>query len=894
MNRFRRMLSRNRMTHDLSEEMQQHLEEKIETLVTDGMPREEAVHAARRAFGNATLIEERSREIWMWPLVEGIWADIKFALRQLRKSPGFALTAILTLALGIGANTAIFSLTYAILLQSLPVAKPNRLVRYTFSNGSMDIGQSGPSYDELRRRVTVADLMAWGPEVFMRTSKGTVKELHGALMSGNGFAVLQLQPYIGRSFGEQDDVPGGGPHGYQALLGYGYWKNAFQEDPNVLGRSLTINGRAVTVIGVLPSEFGSVNRGQTTDIVLPLAFDEVLHPRHPRRHSVHYMWLTVLGRLRAGQSLQAAKSNLAAIAPQVREAADPTHIFLDGFFKPFQFGVVGGRMGRSDLATTYRQPLLVLELLAGLLLALCCVNLALLLLARSSARSYEFAVRSTFGASRATLFGHVLLEVLLLGSAGVLASLLLGWLLAHSLVALLADGATAVRIDVAPNLVVFGCATAAALLTALVAGLFPAILASRTMPAMDLKQAQTTTKKISGTWIVSIQIALSLVLTASAFWLGSTFLHLFLKNSGFQPKHVVFAEFDAWDNKIPPAQVAQEKQEILARVEHTPGIQAATWMTVPPLGGHYSSSSFVARDQHGAVHLNMEIWPEWVTAEYFAALGTRILEGRGFTQQDNGAGAVCVLSASAAARFFPGEDALGKAIYSASGDSAEEMAKSFDPENACRVIGIAEDAHFSSLKAAPERSVYKLIQSDKASAMGMTLAVRAADIASAIREIRSIAHSVSPTSAAPQTRLFTEMVDASLRQERLLVRLSIGFSALALLLTGVGLFGILARRVTERTREIGIRMAFGAQRSAVLRMILFSTAVQVCIGLVLGTGCAVYAGRTMHGLLYGTNAGSLWIYMASVAAIVLICTLAVFIPARRAASIDPMQALRAE
>ncbi|MHB8303036.1 MAG: ADOP family duplicated permease [Acidobacteriaceae bacterium] len=894
MNWFKQIVSRRKMTGDLSEEMQQHLDEKIEALVASGMPREEAVHAARRAFGNATLLEQRSREVWMWPWIESLWADVKFALRQLRKSPGFTATVILTLALGIGANTAIFSLTYAILLQSLPVANPNRLVRYTFSNGSSDFGLSGPSYDELRRRVTVANLMAWGSEVFTRTSKGQVKEIHGALMSGNGFAVLQLQPALGRSFGEQDDVLGGGPHGYQALLGYDYWKNAFQANPNVLGRTLTINGRAVTVIGVLPRQFGSVNRGGTADLVLPLAFDEVLHPRHPRRHAPNYLWLTVLGRLRTGQSLQAAKSNLAAIAPQVRKAADPTHIFLDGFFKPFQYGVVDGRMGSSNLATTYRQPLLVLELLAGLLLALCCVNLALLLLARSSARSHEFAVRSALGASRATLFGHVLLEVLLLGCAGMLAGLLLGWLLAHSLVALLADGATAVRIDVAPNLVVFGCATAAALLTALVAGLFPAILASRTMPAMDLKQAQTTTKKISGTWIVSIQIALSLVLTASAFWLGSTFLHLFLKNSGFQPKHVVFAEFHAWDTKIPPAQVAQQKLEILARLEHTPGIQAATWMTVPPLDRWWASSSYIARDRHGAVHLDMEIWPEGVNADYFAALGTRILEGRNFIQQDKGAGAACILSASAAAKFFPGEDALGKTIYSASGDSPQEMAKSFDAKNACRVIGVAQDAHFSSLKTAPQRTVYQLARPDKPIGFGMTLVVRAADTASAIREIRSIAHNVSPTSAAPETRLFTEMVDASLRQERLLVRLSLGFSALALLLTGVGLFGILARRVTERTREIGIRMAFGAPRSAVLRMVLFSTAVQVCAGIVLGMACTVFMGRAMHGLLYGTNAGSLWIYLASVAAIMLICMLAVFIPARRAVSVDPMQALRAE
>jgi predicted permease len=891
---LRRFFRRRQWDRERARELESHLAHEIDDNIARGMTPEEARRQANIKLGNPTVIREEIWQMNSFTLLENLWRDMSYALRQLQKTPGFTVTVILTLALGIGANTAIFSLTYAILLQSLPVANPNKLVRYTFSNGSSDFGLAGPTYDELRRRVTVADLMAWGSAPMLRTSKGSVKEIQGALMSGNGFAVLQLQPALGRSFGEQDDVPGGGPHGYQALLGYDYWKNAFQKDPNVLGRSLTINGRAVTVIGVLPERFEGVDRGDTADIVLPLAFDEVLHPTHPRRHSARYIWLTVLGRLRAGESIQAAKSNLASIAPQVRNAADPTHIFLDGFYKPFRFGVVEGRMGRSDLATTYRQPLLVLELLAGSLLALCCANLVLLLLARSSARSHEFAVRSALGASRSTLFGHVLLEVLLLSGAGVLAGLFLGWLLAHSLVALLADGATSVRVDIAPNLVVFGWATAAALLTALVAGLFPAILASRTMPAMDLKQAQTTTKKISGTWIVSIQIALSLVLTASAFWLGSTFLHLFLENSGFQPKHVVFAEFHAWDTKIPPAQVAQQKLEILARLEHTPGIQAATWMTVPPLDGSWASVIFNSRDQHGATHLDMEIWPEGVNADYFAALGTRILEGRNFTQQDRDGGKVCILSASAAARFFPGEDALGKTIYSAWGDSPQEMAKSFDAKNAYRVIGIAQDAHFGSLKAAPERTVYQLIRPRKVINLGMTLVVRAADTASAIREIRSIAHNVSPTSAAPETRLFTEMVDDSLRQERLLVRLSIGFSALALLLTGVGLFGILARRVTERTREIGIRMAFGAPRSAVLRMVLLSTAVQICAGIVLGLICTVAMGRAMQGLLYGTNAGSLWIYFTSIAAIMLICMLAVFIPARRAMHVEPMQALRAE
>ena len=882
-----------RQEQELAAEMESHLQLHIEDNLRSGMTPEQARRDAILKLGGVEQTKQATRERGTIPFLENLLRDMRYAVRHLRKSPGFTVTVILTLALGIGANTAIFSLAYAILLRSLPVPNPNNLVRYVFRNGNMDIGLSGPAYDELRRHETVADLMAWGITEFTRTSGSKVRNLDGALMSGNGFAVLQLEPYLGRSFSERDDVPGGGPDGYKALLGYGYWKDSFQSNPAIIGKPLTLNGRKVTIIGVLPPKFHGLVRGQSADLVLPLAFDEALHPKHPWRHAPGYMWLTVMGRLRDGQSLQSAKSNLAAIQAQVREAADPSHQFLDGFFAPFKFGVVNGRMGRSDLAETYRQPLLMLELLAGLLLILCCANIALLLQARSSGRIHEFAVRSALGAGRSRLFAHVLLETLLLGCAGTASGFALGWLLAHSIAALFSDASSPVHIDVAPNFAVFGFAATAAFLTAIIAGLLPAIRASRTEPVLDLKQAQNTTRKIGGAWIVSTQIAVGIVLTTSAIFLGSTFLHLFLEHSGFQPGGVLFADYNLNAAKLSQTQQAQAKKHILERLEHVQGIQAAAWMSVAPLIGAYASSSYVARDGHGVTHTDMQIWPEDVTPDYFAAIGTRVVEGRAFTPQDKNTEAVCVLSVSAAARFFPGEDAVGKTVYTSESDSPQDVAKAFNPKNGCRVIGMAEDAHFASLKNASPRLIYRLIQKQDPF-LANTLVIRAVSPALAATTVRSISREVVPDSAPPEISLFPDVVAASLKRERLLIRLSGGFSGIALLLTGVGLFGILARRVTERTREIGVRMTFGAPRSAILRMILFSTALQVGAGIAIGLTLAIAMARAMRGLLYGISVGDYWAYAVSVAVILACCAAAAILPARRAASIDPMQALRSE
>jgi len=328
--------------------------------------------------------------------------DLRYGFRTLVKNPGFTAVAIVTLALGIGANTAIFSLTYAVILKSLPVPNPGELVRYTFrESGESDLSLSGPVYDALRKHETVVqDILAWSGADLALRENGTVTREAGALMTGNGFRTLELRPYLGRVFGDSDDVPGGGPNGYQALLGYECWKQHFQADPAIVGRSLAINGRPVTIIGVLPAGFEGLIAGQRAHIVLPLAFEEVINAPNPQRHAAGNFWLTVIGRLKPGESVQTAEANLRATDAAVREEADPTHLFLRGFFAPFQIRVESGRSGRSFLKVTYSRPLLALEILVGLLLLLCCANTALLVLARVSGRLREFAVRSALGAGR--------------------------------------------------------------------------------------------------------------------------------------------------------------------------------------------------------------------------------------------------------------------------------------------------------------------------------------------------------------------------------------------------------------------------------------------------------------------------------------------------------------
>jgi len=828
--------------------------------------------------------------------MSGLMQDLRYALRQLRENPGFAAVAVLTLAMGIGVNAAMFTLTYAVLLKSLPVPEPGRLIRYMFKKGDMDIGLSGPLYDALRKRQTPStDLLAWNGTKVALTENGTVRDIQASLMSGNGFSVLGLKPFLGRVFGEADDVSGGGPNGYQAVLNYDFWKGRFNGDQTIIGRSLTLNGRAVAIIGVLPRGFEGLESGERANIVLPLAFVEIIFPqKQPYRNAQGSFWLTVMGRLRTGESLKNASANLQAILPQVYAEADPNKEFLHGFFKSLALGVESGSGGRSRLRTVYSQPLLLLEALSSLLLLLCCTNIGLLVLARVSGRRHEFALRSAMGASGARIVSQVLIEVLLFVPLGLIGGVAIGAGLARTLAAMLDHIGAPTNLDATPHLTVILFSCASALGTALVAGLWPALRMRRVAPAVDIKQAShSISGKITGGWIIPVQVAISVTLLVSALLLGSTFAHLYLGPSGFHGKNLVLADVDFSVAKLSAAKSTQAAEAALAELRSAPGIENAALISLPPLRGIFSSTREFSFDRHGAEHSDAEVWPESVSSGYFETVGTRILEGRALTSADITGDKVCVLSRSAAEFFFPGEDALGRTIYSG-GDDANKDAQSIDPKNARRVVGITEDAHFFSLRKQADHIFYKPNIEDDLGSGWFSVVVRSSNPSVAAANIRNAFHKAVPTAPAPVVYTYNDLLNDHLQKERMLISLSTSFAGIALVLVAVGLFGILMRSVTQRTREIGIRMALGERRASVVRMVLLSVLKRVCLGVVIGSVLAYVTSRLMRALLYETSIASPWVYAAAGALLLAVAICAASLPARRAASVDPIEALRYE
>jgi len=828
--------------------------------------------------------------------LQGLVHDLRYALRYVRKSPGFTLAAILTFALGIGVNTAIFSLAYAIVLKSLPVHNPGALIRYTFKRGDMDVGLSGPMYDAIRKdQAACTDVLAWGRSTPLLNENGTLHELHGGLASGNGFAVLGLQPALGRTFTPTDDVNGGGTGGYKAVLGHDFWVGHFQSDRSVIGRSITLNGASVSIIGVLPAGFQGVEAGQRDDIVLPLAFAAVLFPqKQPYRDAPGSFWLTVMGRLRSGETITGARANLSSIWPAVRRQADPSGLYLGGFFKSFAPNIESGRGGRSELRTLYTQPLVLIEILSGLLLLLCCVNIGLLMLARLSERRVEFALRAALGASGARVVLDVLLEIVCVAVPGLFVGMAAGSMLAQVLASMLGHIDAPPAVDVSASLPILFFSAGITVISALIAGLWPMVSMRKNAPAVDLKQSTySLARQSTNSWIVSVQIAVSATLLVSAFLLGSTFAKLYFEPSGFEGDHLAFADVNLKPAKLTPGRAVESSRSLIASLQGAPGVQNSALMSMPPLRGWMSSTRLFSFDRHGSEHSDPEVWPESVSATYFDTVGTRILEGRALTAEDTKADRVCVLSRSAAQFFFPGEDAIGRVVYSAT-DASNHKPDAPNQENARRVVGIAEDAHFFSLRKQADRLMYTPMTDKDLEAGVFDVAVRASNLGLAADEIRHALNTAVPGSAPPTIYSYREVLNEHLQRERMLISLSTSFGVVALLLVAVGVFGVLMRSVAQRTREIGIRMALGEGRGSILKTVLMTAIKRVLVGVAIGTTLAIAASRLMRSLLFETSATDPWIYTAAAAVLIAVAGGAALLPAKRAVSIEPMRALRTE
>lgn len=815
--------------------------------------------------------------------------DIRFAVRQMRRNPGFAVVAVITLALGIGANTAIFLLTYSILLKSLPVPHAGELVRYTFRKGESDMRLSYGLYAALRERQTATSgMFAWAGNEIKVKREGQAELVPVALTTGSLFRVLEMRPALGHGFAEQAGEKGQ-PLEAEALLSDDYWRTHFHADAGVVGKTLNVDNTSVTIVGVLPQGFEGIAPEEHIGLVLPLSFERVMHPKGPMVDEPGAFWLTVMGRLKPGVTLAGAQASLAAVEKQVNDEADPKHVFLSGLFGGYRLGVETGRGGASELRNRYAKPLVALEALCGLMMLLCAVNTALLILARVSGRLHEFAVRSALGAARVQLLRQVLVETALLGAGGLLLGALLGWELAHALVVMLTPvGATPV-LDLRAGVGIVLFAVALSVSAAALAGLWPAWRAARTAPALDLKQAHQGGRQAGlGRWMIPTQVALGVLLIHAALLLTATFFEYVKNTAGFVTHHVTFAtlrfESEDWSDQ----KEARKPLQIAEELGHTPGIRAAAVMSMPVMHDWFSTADYFTRDAHGNLHVNLQVWQQEVTSGYFAAVGTPVVEGRGFAQGDVGGDPVCVISRAAAKFFFPGENAVGRSMIFGDGKGESKDQQRF------RIVGVVEDARLQTLTLPAPLTIYKMIEQEKVLFPYQTIAVRASSDALAANAIRREAATVLPGAPPPAIETFDQVVNENLSQQRLLSSVSGGFALLALALVATGLYGILARTVTERRREIGIRMALGARRQAIVASLARGAAVRVGIGIAAGATLAALAGRLMQSLLYGVAPSSP--AMAGMTLVVLLGVLAAafVFPAGRAASMDPMEAIREE
>ncbi len=899
MNWFAQIKQRRQMQDDLEEELRQHLEAKCAQLMSEGMPEAEAQRQARIALGNPELVRERSAEVWMWLCLATLIADVRYALRQARKNVGLSVAATLTLTLGIGANLAIFNILDALLLQGLPVHDPDSLVHLAARNGMANFGNPDapanlnlPTIELIRQRAQSFDgVLGWSGRDFALDERGEVHSVPSALVTGNSFSVLGLSPAAGRLLDVQDDRPGGGPGGWAVVVSYGFWREHYGGSSAVLGQQVKLSGMGATIVGVAPRGFDSVILDNHPAFYLPMEFAVATDGEHSMVHSAAAMWLTTFARLKPNVTRMQAGTEMDALWPGMMETEVPAKIRHAPFIESLHPAVLPGRSGWSYLRVAYARPLAILQGMVGLLFVLCCANLAGLSLGRAVARRHEFAIRGALGAARGRMLQMVLIESFVLALPGALFALLFAWQADRFLVPMM--DLEGMRLHIAFDSWFLLGAPVAACVAAVLVGILPASIAGRFVlqpqPAGSSQTKTSLASRAEGWLFLPLQIAASLVLLIGAGLLTATLTHLRTDNLGFETKGVYLAGVDFTKLNLPRASLIQGERNLVDRIAQMPGITNAGAAIVTPLNGSLASSSFSALESGRPVNNPIQLDTNQVGPGYFAAIGTPMLQGRDFTESP-GDQTACVVNRSATGRLFGAQGAVGKNVR-----VSQVQVNGDVKQHDCLVIGEVADAKYDTLREDPPATVYEAIgQGLRADPAYPTIVMRARSLADAkdayTKAMDELGHGAVREEVVP----FAQQVNASVQRERMLALLSNFFAVLALLLSAIGVFGVMARMVAQRTAEIGVRMTLGATRAGILRQVLMRAARIACAGLVAGLAGAYFASASLRSLLYGLEPTNPAILLLSCLVLSATVALAAFFPARRAASIDPMQALRHE
>ena len=898
---FRR---RKRSQGDFAEELQAHLALEADRLRGAGMSEEEALAAARRNLGNISRIQERFYEAHRWLWLDDLTKDVRYGLRQLRRNPGFTAVAVITLALGIGANTSIFSLVDSVMLRMLPVQKPQELVQVKFHlplSARPRRTYTNPIWEQVRDHQDVfSGVFAWFPDNFDLANGGEAQFVHGIYASGTYFTTLGVRPAIGRLFSAADDRRGCSG---AAVLGYGFWQQHYAGAERAIGSLLRVNGHLFPVIGVTQAGFFGTDVGERFDVALPICAQAIVAGKDSWLDQRSTWWLQVMGRLRPGISNAQAAARLNVLAPQIFAAsvplnwpADDQRAFRRSTFEtlPAATGVAGLF---SNLRNQYDRPLEILMVVVGLVLLIACANIASLMLARSAARQREIAMRVALGASRSRLIRQVLTESLVLSGAGAL----LGVLFAHwgsaRLVRFVSTTQNEAFLDLSMDGRVLGFTIGITILTGVLFGILPACRVSRTSPAAAMKggeaqPGETRSQFRSGRWIVAVQVALSLVLLIGAGLFVRSFTNLLTLSPGFDRNKVLLVSMNVHNANVPPGARVSFYNRILDRLKVIPGAVSVSQVWLTPFSGMEWNQDIQVEGYQAPHGEEPLVWFNWITPEYFATLRTPLLAGRDFDSRDTAASTrVALVNETFAHRFFPKTNPIGQ--YFHTGGSDPRSSRPF------QIIGIVQDSKYESLREATYPFAYfPLNQIDFSSGdhsfdLSSFLIRAAVNPTSLIPPVRNAIGGIN-RAASLQFVTMAQQVDDSLTPERLMAMLAGFFGALALLLTAIGLYGVMAYVVTQRTQEIGIRMALGARRGAVLRMVLWQGLVVILAGVVAGTIAALGLTRLMANLLYGVKPADPVTFVAVALLLTGVALLACYLPARRAAKVDPVVALRHE
>jgi putative ABC transport system permease protein len=897
--RVRSLFLRSAVDRELDDELWYHIDRQIAEHVSRGMNARDARAAALRAIGGLERRREECRDTRRLNPIDDLWRDCRYAVRILRRSPGFTVAAVLSLALGIGANTAIFQLFEGLRLRPLPVNRPQELAIIQLEDGSGTSGSFSGRYPHLtypqwlRLRAAqqaFTDILAWSHGGFDLAPRGESRFAEdGLLVSGNFFQLLGVPAFLGRVFTDADDQPGCGAPG--VVLSHRFWRHELDADPAAVGKTLTINGRAFQVVGVTPAGFFGVDIGRSFDFAVPLCAEQLMNRENSRIGRGWAWWLAVTGRLKPGWSLEQARAHLASLSNELfRETLPPNQSpeTIDSYLA-FKLRASPGQAGYSRLREQYDTPLWMLSATAGAVLLIACANLANLMLVRNTRRARELSVRLALGASRLRVVRQLLVESLLLAVAG---AMLGGWLapmVGRAIVGMMSSQVEPLFIDVATDWRVLGFTAALTIVTCVLCGVAPAIRSTRvsldeTIRAATRAAAATRAQSGLRRMLVVVQVALTLVLLVGALLLTRSLVNLLTLDAGFQQHGILEVDIDSRRLALPPEKRPAFQRMMLEAIQAIQGVDAAASVMTVPLVGNWGQTIYVdgpSVKPRGIPRFN------GVSPGFFRTMRTPVVAGREFDGRDTPeSDPVALVNDAFAQTYLGGSSPLGR-TFRVDGPDGK-------PGKRYEIVGMVGNTKYASLREPFQPIVYLASgQNPRPGEFTQILIRTALPLATVQSAVKRTVDRLNGD-VAFHFHDFQEQIRYSLLQDRLMAALCGFFAALAAVLAVIGVYGVIAYSATARTHEVGIRQALGASRREIVDLILREALALIGLGLLIGAGLSLLSSTFTGAMLFGLGPRDLTTLLGASGLLAAVALIAAYLPARRAANTDPLVALRCE